>query len=343
MNGRLYRLRAGADNQQEVVATVGISVPVREDVVTLDIQGKVEIAKSAKPIELGFHPSVSAFGNFDFGSADQGDAGLTRGYDGDTYVGTIGLEFQLTPALTLGVAGSYLESNTFLNTGLGKLDTQGFAISTYLSWVRKDFYADVLYSFGINDNSIRRNTLLGDVATGDTQSTSHTVALNTGYNFHRGSLTTGPIAGLDYSTGQVDPYAESGSPRGAVSVGGQNSDSFLLKLGWQASYRIKTRIGTVTPQIRAAWEHEFLGGDHSVSARLINTPFAVVQGGVATGLGQYTAVRNIGSSGANYAALGAGCLFEFNDRFSVTADFETHLGQDKRNDLYGSIRARFKF
>ena len=158
-----------------------------------------------------------------------------------------------------------------------------------------------------------------------------------------GPLTTGPIAGLEYSYGNLDGYSETGSPRGAVRVGAQSFDSLLLKVGWQASYRVKSRFATITPQVRASWEHEFLNRSELVSAQLINTPFAIVNGGVASNGPGFSASGYTAAGGTDYLALGGGCLFEFTSRFSMIADVETHLARSSRNDSFASIRGTFSF
>jgi uncharacterized protein YhjY with autotransporter beta-barrel domain len=323
INARLFRLRAGGEPVVEVMPPQ----PSGKEILTRNSGGKVVLSDKEykeSPVAEIFRRFIF-FADGDFGRADQHDINLRPGFNGDTYAATLGAEYRATRELAFGFGGTYVTNDTSLNGGLAKLDIQGFAVSTYASWARSNFYLDLLYSFGFYEDDIHRTTLFDTIVTANPDSTNHTVALNGGYKFHCGQLVTGPIATLEYINGELDGYSESGM--GGITIERQNYQSLVSKLGWQASYRVRTGFGGITPQLRASWERENLDVDDPVVAHL---------GGLILS-------ANAPRPDDDYLAVGGGLLVDVGRRFMLVADVEDHLARDERNDLFASIRAAVKF
>ena len=330
VNARLFRLRAGANETTEAVTPLRPSDG--KEIMRTDSSGKTMISGKDYKESGAAEETLQRFTFFadgDFGRADQDHIDTHPGFEGDTWAGTLGAEVRLTREFTLGFGGTYLENDTTLNDDLGSVDITGFAISAYASWVHKHFYVDLLYSFGSYDDEIHRNTLTGETVRADPQSDNHTVAFNIGYNFHYGNWVTGPIGSLNYINGQLGSYSETGSSTAGVHVGEQHFDSLVSNLGWQASYRIRTGFGAITPQIRASWERENLDENDLVTAQLLNAPVSFMTRAPAPG--------------DDYVALGGGFLVDVGDRYSFVADVEDHLARSHRNDLFASVRVAVKF
>ena len=73
-----------------------------------------------------------AAGDFSFYDQDQlGD--LMEGFDTDSYAGSVGLEYRAKEWLNLGLAWSYLQSDTTVSGNLGNIDLEGNVVSGYAS------------------------------------------------------------------------------------------------------------------------------------------------------------------------------------------------------------------
>ena len=139
------------------------------------------------------------FTSFDFGYYDQDR--LTpeiKGFETDSYSGTLGLEYRLFDWLAIGGAWSHLKSDTELEANLGGIDLEGNLFSGYLTAFHGNSWADLLYAYGDYDNNLNRNTLLGSRALGETESNSHNLALNLGHNIPlTPNVVTGPELGVE--------------------------------------------------------------------------------------------------------------------------------------------------
>ena len=316
INARLFRLRAGAD--------------LRPD----GAQGPTGGKEVKAPVEETFH-RWELFGAGDYGYFDLDATSNQAGFQSDTWVATIGGEYRINRTFTFGLAASYVNSGADLSNKIGSVDTEGFAFSAYGSAVVGNFYADLLYSLGTYDQDIRRNTFTGRTARGDTDVLTNALQFNTGYNFNCGNFRTGPIAGLSWLHGDIDGYNETGGGSAGLNIAGQDFDSLVSQIGWQASYVAQTGFGTIIPQLRASWDHEYLNGSQNVSASLQQSPFANGN--------SYTATGQTSAPGRDWLNLGAGVSAQFGERLTVTIDGTTHLFQERTTAYTGSVKVGISF
>lgn len=330
VNARLFRLRA----RSEEAGAAGDAGRVGAD------------ADGRSSKESVFAPKSQRFELFaagDFGFRDFDQIGSSAGFDFDSQSATAGAEFRATKEIAIGVAGSYVDSHASLTRDLGRSDTEGYAVSTYVSWFSHNFFADALYGFSSLDVDIARHTLLGSTARARPQSQNHTVNFNTGYNLKFGQLVTGPIASLEYVNGHLDAYTEHGGGNGAVHADRQNYESLISRLGWQFSLPIATRWGAFTPQVRASWDHQYLDSSDQVDVSLTRSPFTNVNGTHATAGDKFTASGRTSPPGRDYLALGGGILLNLSDSGQVILDYEVRLAQANNMEQFASIKVAWKY
>ena len=343
VNGRLFALRAGLSLTEDAAGSAGSK---GNDLMHRASDGKtVAAGKSSKtpvPVEEPFRHLV-LFGSGDFGRFDQDSTATATGFDSDVWVGTVGAEYRFNRHFAVGLAASYINSDTDLGRNIGGVRTEGMAISVYGSAVWRDFYFDVLYSYGALDEEITRHTLVGSTATGDAENRSHTVDFNTGYTLHLGKLRTGPIAGVQWIHGDLDGYSERGGGSAALNLPGQNYDSLISQVGWQLSTTVPVKFGAITPQVRATWDHEYLNSADTVSAQLQQSPFASVTNGVVSLGNRFSASANTAAPGSDYLNLGAGVAAQFGERIAATLQYETHLFQEDATAHFASLTISVAF
>ena len=341
-NGRLFRQRSGGASHSSSGSVAQAADVEDSEYHTVTVGEGDGDGKGTKVVYATRAPEArrwEVYSSFDYGSFDLDADRNFLGLRSDTYAGSVGLERTLSDHLLLGAGASWIESNSDQAS-----DIEGITLAAYASTRWRGLYADLLYGATLLDHDIDRKTGLGSTVHAKPDSVTHTVAFNTGWNFHAGSWTTGPFAGVDYAHSRIDGYTEQGGSRAATEVSDQSIDSLISRLGWQASYRLQRSWGAITPQVRIGWERENLSSDDDLSVSLVNSPYYLIQG---------TTVRNTGA-GFNAVvpgqdrerdslSLGAGLLIEFGERLHLLLDYEGLLLTNGYSAHFAKLSLGWKF
>ena len=281
----------------------------------------------------------------DFSLYDQDQVSdVMQGFESESYAGSVGIEYRLKNWLNLGLAWSYLQSDTDVSGNYGNIDLEGNMMSGYATAFWRQYWADLLYSYGSFDSDINRNTGLGSTARSNTDSDSHNIRLSFGRNFNIGNnIVTGPIAGVRYGTGSVDPYSESGGGLAALDYSGTDFESMVSRLGWQATHALPTGWGRLLSQVHLAWEHEYMPENGTVSASLQTSPFALVTGNSVRRIGGFTAEGDGAHPGTDWLAAGAGLRFEFDNGVAVLTDYEGVFFRSDASQHYASAKLSYEW
>ena len=302
--------------------------------------GKTVIDDSKAVVEITPHSRWELFAAGDFSFYDQDQlSDLMEGFDTNSYAGSVGIEYRPKEWLNLGLAWSYLESDTTVSGNYGNIDLEGNLISAYATAFWKQYWADLLYSYGSFNSDINRNTGLGSRARGDTDSQSHNIRLNFGRNFNIGNnVTTGPIAGLQYANGDIDAYTERGGGAAALHYDGTDFESMVSQLGWQATHVRPTAWGRLVSQVRLAWEHEYMPENGTVGASLQTSPFALVTGSKVNRIGSYSTDSDGAHTGTDWLSAGVGFRFEFAKGIALATDYEGIFFRSSSSQHYASAK-----
>lgn len=249
----------------------------------------------------------------------------------DSWAPGVGIERHLSRGFTLGFAASYLTSHQSYTGGMGTLRLEGPALSTYLSYVRRSFWSDLLYSFGTYSMSSTRSPAPGlPQAFGDTATYTNAVQFNTGWNFRfqNNALVTGPFAGIDYLHGAIQSYSETGGGLAALSYGHQTYQSLVTRVGWSATRKFQTHWAAITPQMRLSYERQNLQ-NNGTSVTLVNLPISA-QGGHQ-------------SPGQDYMVVGAGVGFEFSPAVNLMLTYQTQIFRDHMQAHFAGLRLNCRF
>ncbi|HEY2572527.1 MAG TPA: autotransporter outer membrane beta-barrel domain-containing protein, partial [Verrucomicrobiaceae bacterium] len=317
-NGRLFRHRAGIDeveihddaDLEYHTVTLGEGDGVET---TLGARGRTIVYSTPRPEARRWE----IFTSFDYGGLDMDADRNFLGLRSNTYAESIGVEHALGRHFLAGGGVSYIESEGQAT------DINGETLAAYVSFAQDGWYADLLYGATFLDHRIHRDTGFGGIANASPNSVTHTVSFNTGYNFHPGRWSLGPIAGIDYAHAGIDGYTESGGGNAATRVSGQSVDSLLTRAGAQASYRVEYRWGAVTPQLRLGWERENLGSDSDLTVALLHSPYYLVQGSSVRNTGTPFAATVAGENRErDYMTVGAGVMLEMGRHLNLLFDYE---------------------
>jgi hypothetical protein len=294
---RLFRMRAGLRPMEHVIEEVAPASGGKGGMTTTrtvssmncwEVYGSLFYYTEEQDSQLGVVPGI-------VGGPNGGLILLHPDTDLDIFGGSVGIERHFNENWSAGLALS--GSNTDVDmTFAGSSDVDTFAVTPYISYYRADafgtvdFWADIMYSHGFHEFDIQRFSGAG------------LVEFTTGVNFQSGNVTHGPYAGLRWIDGTVDSYNEIGA--GGLSFPEQDVESLASTLGYQLSFPVKTSTGTLVPQVRGAWEHEFEDDGNNI-----------------LGL-------TLGERDEDLAVFGAGIGYYCNSGWNTVLDYEGRLGSE---------------
>ena len=340
VNGRIFRHRAGLN------AASSAPMMANPATVTGSLSKDGKYTLPVEPVQPDFK-RFELFASGDYGNQDVDRIDQQAGFDGDTWAGTVGAEFHARRNFTIGAAFTYATSDFDFSNSLGDIQIEGPSGSVYMSYASETFYADVLYNYGTFDIETKRNPIFGQRDYyGETDSEQQNAELNLGYNITLGGgkIVTGPIASLRFVQGNIEAYTEQTPGNAQIRYDQQTYESLISALGWQLSYKINAGKITIVPQVRAAWEHEYLDDADMVSAELVNSPFfRTTSTGVERLPGNLRANQTTESLGTDYLAAGAGVAILVGDNLSFTLDYEGEFFRADSASHYASLRASFRF
>ena len=142
------------------------------------------------------------------------------------------------------------------------------------------------------------------------------------------NVSVTPYAALDYVYANVDGFSETGG-FGALQVNSADTNSFQTTLGVRLTSRIATANGTLTPELRLGWSHEFLDASQKITASLVGVPGS---GFTSTGI----------LFGRDAALVGAGFNMELSPNAKVFVDYDGRLGSRlQEHSISGGLRVKF--
>lgn len=278
---------------------------------------------------------VSAFviGGARFGKYD---AATDRpGVKNDNHMVMGGLNFKLTPKVTLGGFGGYMDSDVnfdtsptsaksdlkswfaggFATVGIGPIYVDGWGSYTDLNWKLQRGYAF--------------NGLSG-VSGGRTDGHVWAAGAATGLSFSAGNFEIEPFGAIRYAKVRVNGFSESGSPA-ALTLGRNDASSLRVNAGGRIGTKFDAGSVIVRPQLRGGWNKEFRMDDpRTLSAAFrdssVGSPFSFTTTPLR---GEYY------NAGAALNVAGSGPI-------SMAVDYDVQFAKDRQFHAL-SLSARLKF
>jgi outer membrane autotransporter protein len=236
-------------------------------------KGSAKDGKSIKnPVEPVLLPAAAP--RFDLWATGFGDFvkidsdSNARGYRFTTGGFDLGFDFRFLDHFAVGVMGNYAHTWTDLRPGTITVNSgRGGLYGTYFDG---GFYLNAGVYAGYNTYDSNRRALFGD-AIGNTDGEEWSVFVSTGYDFHHGNLTVGPIASLQYTKVYISNFSETGSLL-PMSIHSDSEESLRSDVGFGASYLWQLSRVALVPYLKATWEHEFKYSALPITAGLAGFP-----------------------------------------------------------------------
>jgi outer membrane lipase/esterase len=188
---------------------------------------------------------------------------------GVPFGGTIGADYLTPSGLLVGAAISAGNQAQNFSTG-GHFAQVDEALSLYAAYRTGPLWGNAVASYDLLQDHVARRVPLGiiiDQNNADTSGHDLALALRGGWDLDVGPIATGPVAGLVLQQVHLNGFSESGTTGfTALSFGSQTRNSAVSQLGWRAA----ARLGDWRPFAEVGWNHEWAGGNRSVSASILS-------------------------------------------------------------------------
>lgn len=292
-----------------------------KEMLSMDGKETISSTPAARPRDRRWGFFISGTGEF----VDIESTSEARGSSFNTGGVSVGADYRLSSCFVLGAALGYSNISADLNLD-GSLRSNGGNVNLYGTYYDQGFYVNGIVGGGFGSVDTRRLTV-GGFARGDTTTTGFNATLGTGYDHKLGRFTFGPLASLTYGRIGIDGFTETGA-LGAMYFDSQSQESLQSAIGLQATYTAKVGRITLTPIVRAQWEHEYLTSTSSIRAGFTPVDTFTVQG------------PHIGRDSLR---LDVGASAQLTPRVGIFSYYTGHLGREnyEAHSISGGLRVSF--
>jgi outer membrane autotransporter protein len=266
---------------------------------------------------------VNGWGDWVNVSDDNG----VKGYNFTTGGVSVGVDYRITDYLAIGLFGTYSHTWTSLNPG--SIDVNTGLGGLYVTYWNQGFYINGAVFGGYNSYDTSRGELTNTEANGSTSGYEVSTFVDTGYDFHFGNLSFGPVFAAQYTNVHIDGFSEQGSFL-PLDIHSDSEESWRTDLGLRASYSWHVGNIIVIPSLWAAWEHEYKYSSLPITISAVEFP-----GESATVFGPH--------EGHDSAIINAGVGTQWTPRMSTYVGYQGQLGRDNydANGVTGTISFSF--
>src|SRR5262249_26003027 len=147
----------------------------------------------------------------------------------------------------------------------------------YGTWDTGTLYVDGVASIGWssidNDRRIVIPSVFDGTAKSDTDAFLLTMGAEVGYAFRfDGGFSVTPLGGLAHRHASIDGYKETGASPYNLDVDSNDVDSLTPTLGFAIGGDFDLGGMKLSPEVRAAWQHEFLDSEEDITASFVAAP-----------------------------------------------------------------------
>jgi large repetitive protein len=269
-------------------------------------------------------------GAVNFGSRDT--TATASGFDFTTAGISVGLDKRFSETFATGVGAGYGHDDTEIGHN-GSSDTaNSYNIAWYASFSPSpSTFIDGLLGYQwLSFNAHRYVTADGNTVYGGRDGHQAFASISAGYEYHSDAWLISPYGRFDIASARLDRYTEQGDAIYALSYGSELVKTTTASLGLRMNYIIKEDYGTVMPQLRIEYGHDFQGSSQATMtyADLLAGPVYRAQ------VDQLT---------QNHFLIGIGLNWELARKLTIRLEYENEINAGDQNDQSVLINVQKKF
>jgi uncharacterized protein YhjY with autotransporter beta-barrel domain len=307
-------------------------------------------AQASQPVLLAFNGSNQQLGQFLTnreeaalyrrlgvwlqGFGQWGSQDMVNGFSGFDYslAGTAaGLDYALTKRLVVGANFGYGYTNLDQDNSFASGNINSLYGSLYGTYFGERAYLEGVLSYGHHKYNNQRLISIGPlqrVAESDHTGNSFFLFMEGGYTWPVQNWNLQPYASVFYTYLDEGSFQESGARGLDMQVDARQTNSVVSEMGLRLARPIKTSKGTLTPEVKVAWQHDFAVSDRTLPISFAGAPLGFSVNG--RDLGQDSAVV---SAGLTLTSLGGVTTMVKYDG-EIRGDYRAHA-------VIGEIRLPF--
>ncbi len=181
----------------------------------------------------------------------------------DGFRGTIGFDYGMSNAVSVGLAVGYGESDYDIGSGYG-VKTDGYNYGATIRLTQGNLFAAGGYTESDLNAKTTRPGAYGLTALGDVDGHGNAAFVDLGFKIPMDGFTISPLVGYRYAEANFDAYVETGAVGGNIAVPKHTFTSSVAKIGAEATLG----WGEITPIIHAAYNKELADEPRSITLKL---------------------------------------------------------------------------
>lgn len=253
------------------------------------------------------------------------DAPATKSTTANVVIGT---DWRIADRWLLGVFGGFARTTGDLDSLGSKTGISTGTAGVYGSYQGTGWFATAMALYGWSDYDNTR-VALGSANLSSFSGTHYAARGTIGTDLRFGNWLVTPEIGVQYINVRLPGFTETGPA--ALAVGSDESDSLRSSLGARFAYDYRFDGGTITPEVRLAWQHEFRDGVRNITASFVDASFP----------GSFTTTTGIGSR--DLGVFGTGVSGKLGPLTTVSLNYDAIVGtQDAvAHQVTGRLRHAF--
>lgn len=192
-------------------------------------------------------------------SGDRDGRSGSAGFDFQTSGISAGADTRVNQAFAFGGGIGYGRDTTDVGHNDTRSHGESYTLAAYGSYhPGQYFFVDGLLGYQLLSFDSRRYvTANGAMVQGDRDGKQWFASLSVGGDYQRDRLSVSPYARLDLARATLNGYTERGDAIHALRYEDQDVDTTTASLGVHMDYRYPVRFGTLSPQVRLEYQHDF--------------------------------------------------------------------------------------
>jgi outer membrane autotransporter protein len=246
------------------------------------------------------------------------------------------VDYRVRDDLLLGLNTGYAHTGAGFHGSGGTVQGNTWPLTAYGAYLPKPFYAYGSLGYALNLFNLERDLNfagLNRAAKSSTTGNQFNAYGETGYDLKIKRVVVTPAVSLAYSKLWVDGFTESGANSLNLTVGPQNAQSLQTGVGGKITVPVKLKSATVTPQVYAFYQHEYVNSSRTLDARLSQTGSAV----------PFVTDSFTGQPGRNFAVVGANVTIACKKNLKIQLDYNAEVGRGNYTAHYLNAGLRWQF